>query len=71
MVKAKLDDIKKELEEEEKENYGEGRLGSSESDPEEIQSEDVEELVRDVTGQNPKSNIADEINEAEKNLQEE
>ncbi len=70
MVKAKLKDIKKELDEEEKQNYGDETESGSSPDTEAIQNEDVDELVKDVTGQNPQKNIADEVNDAEEKLHE-
>ena len=70
MVKAKLKDIKKELDEEEKQNYGDETESGSSPDTEAIQNEDVDELVKDVTGQNPPKNIADEVNDAEEKLHE-
>jgi len=71
MVKAKLKDIKKELDEEEDEFYGDETESGSSPDTEKIQDEDVDELVKDVTGRKPKKNIADEVNDAEEDLQEE
>ena len=70
MVKAKLKDIKKELDEEEKQNYGDETESGSSPVTEAIQNEDVDELVKDVTGQNPQKNIADEVNDAEEKLHE-
>ncbi len=69
---VKSSDIKKQIQEQDKVNYGDETESGSSPDNEQIQEEDTEELLEDVIGNNPSSskgfNIGEEINSDESDL---
>lgn len=70
MVKQKAKDVKKEVEEQEKRNYGDETISGSSPDP--SSDDDVDEVVEEITGEEPGMfepvGIAEEIDKDEKAL---
>jgi hypothetical protein len=70
MVKQKADDVKKEVEEQEDEFYGDATISGTAPDP--SSDDDVDEVVKEVTGEKPEQfepvGIAEEVDEDEKAL---
>ena len=67
MVKPSRDDIKKQIEEEDKRVYGETTISGSMPDPE--SDDDIKDAVKDITGEEPKDgvpfSIAEEVKKDE------
>jgi len=68
MVKAKAKDIKKQIQQQDKDVYGDTTISGSSPDPE--SDDDVEKVVEEVTGEKPKQgeefSISDEVEKDEK-----
>jgi hypothetical protein len=68
MAKAKIKDIKKQIQQQDKNVYGDTSISGSAPDPE--SDDDVEEVVKEITGEKPEQgqqfNISKEVEKDEK-----
>jgi hypothetical protein len=72
MAKTQTEEIKKQIEKQNEEVYGDESVSGSSPDPEVVQEETTSEMVKDVIGNRPKKdfNLGEEINKDEEDLQE-